>query len=114
MFRYGTTKASKRKYWSNQSLPQAYHKCAIPLQKLTYLVLEATGHKSTKDMLSLLWTTNGKPTFTNFPQAMPDQYKRTTSSPHGSIISYRHYYISEKQHFAKWDGRTVPSWWSST
>jgi hypothetical protein len=42
---------------------------------------------------------------TIFALAMPEIYKSNDS-----IISYRNYYIGEKQHLAKWTKREIPEW----
>lgn len=43
---------------------------------------------------------------TEFPQAMPDQYK----VPGDPVRAYRNYYIAEKIHFARWTRRRKPAW----
>lgn len=43
---------------------------------------------------------------TPFAQAMPDILKSDDA-----VISYRNYYIQEKQHLAKWSKRETPEWW---
>ena len=44
---------------------------------------------------------------TEFPQAMPDQYK----NPNDHVDAYRKYMIAEK-HYAKWEkGTEKPNWW---
>ncbi len=43
---------------------------------------------------------------TNFALAMPNQYKTKDA-----IVSYRKYYIEDKQHLASWKKRQVPSWY---
>ena len=40
------------------------------------------------------------------PACMPDEYKTDCV-----VESYRNYYLGDKAHFAKWDGRKVPYWW---
>ena len=40
-----------------------------------------------------------------YPQCMPDQYKRDDP-----VDAYRAYYIGEKQHLAKWTNRPIPEW----
>jgi hypothetical protein len=47
-----------------------------------------------------------KNTFTQPPQAMPEQYRSNDS-----IYSYRQYYIKEKNHLAKWTRREIPNWY---
>jgi len=42
---------------------------------------------------------------TEFPQAMPDQYKTEDS-----IVAYRNYYNGAKASFAKWTKRKKPNW----
>jgi len=39
--------------------------------------------------------------------AMPDKYKVTGDS----ILSYKQYYIGDKQHLASWKKRDVPNWY---
>jgi hypothetical protein len=46
-----------------------------------------------------------KTKLTDFALAMPDQYK--TSDP---VMSYRQYYLSEKNHLFKWTNRDAPDW----
>lgn len=41
---------------------------------------------------------------TDFPQAMPDQYKNPDP-----VVAYRNYYMGEKANFAKWKTE-VPHW----
>ncbi|MCY4044446.1 MAG: hypothetical protein OXE99_05140 [Cellvibrionales bacterium] len=43
---------------------------------------------------------------TDFPQAMPDEYK----VPGDAVKAYRNFYIGEKLTFAKWTKREVPEW----
>ena len=47
---------------------------------------------------------------TEFPQAMPDEYKVEGNAPK----AYRNYYMGEKSGFAKWTNRLAPDWWSIT
>ena len=66
-------------------------------------------HKSSL-LLKWVWDNQHLLTFpktglTQFPLAMPDQYK--TSDP---IESYRNYYMGEKQHIFNWTGRDKPNW----
>ena len=42
---------------------------------------------------------------TEFPQAMPDQYKNQNA-----VIAYRQYYLAEKIKFAKWKLGNTPMW----
>lgn len=44
---------------------------------------------------------------TEFPQAMPDQYK----IPGKPVEAYRRFYLGEKMGFARWTKREVP-WWA--
>lgn len=43
---------------------------------------------------------------TQFPQAMPDSFKRLSA-----VDAYREYYIHEKSDIATWKKRKVPSWY---
>ena len=43
---------------------------------------------------------------TEFPQAMPEQY-RVTGDP---VTAYRNFYVGEKMRFARWTKRSVPEW----
>lgn len=44
---------------------------------------------------------------TEWPQCMPDHYKRSST-----IEAYRLYYYHEKKHLAKWSSpASVPEWW---
>ena len=43
---------------------------------------------------------------TEFPQAMPDQYK----VPGDPVSAYRAFYIGDKARFARWKKREVPDW----
>lgn len=43
--------------------------------------------------------------FTNFVQAMPEQYK-----DEDVVKAYRNYYVGDKAKIAKWTYRTVPKW----
>jgi hypothetical protein len=43
---------------------------------------------------------------TEFPQAMPEQYKR----PGAPVDAYRMFYIGEKMKFARWTRQTQPEW----
>jgi len=45
-------------------------------------------------------------TMTEFPQAMPDQYK----VPGDAVQAYKNYYKGDKAKFAKWTKRKVPEW----
>ena len=45
---------------------------------------------------------------TEFPQAMPDQYK----VPADPVTAYRNFYIGEKARFATWKKREIPAWFS--
>jgi hypothetical protein len=42
--------------------------------------------------------------------AMPDKYKVQDDS----ILSYKNYYIGDKQHLASWKKRNVPVWYVTT
>jgi len=42
---------------------------------------------------------------TEFPQAMPMQYKQINP-----VDGYRTYYIIDKKRFAKWSNRSIPDW----
>lgn len=42
--------------------------------------------------------------------AMPDKYK----VPNDSIMSYKNYYVGDKQHLASWKKRNVPIWYAIT
>lgn len=44
--------------------------------------------------------------FTEFPQAMPEQY-RVAGDP---VTAYQKFYIGEKLRFARWTKRPVPAW----
>lgn len=44
---------------------------------------------------------------TEFPQAMPDEYK----VPGDAVAAYRNFYLGEKSAFAKWTTRAEPDWW---
>lgn len=44
---------------------------------------------------------------TPMPQCMPEQYK----VPSNSIKAYHNYYIGDKQRFAVWTNRSIPSWY---
>lgn len=46
--------------------------------------------------------------FTEPTPAMPEKYKQESSSE-----SYRQYYIHEKNRFASWKNREVPSWYTT-
>ena len=48
-----------------------------------------------------------KPFFDPTP-AMPDEYK----VPGNSIVSYRNYYVGDKQRMAKWKNRSKPDWYT--
>jgi hypothetical protein len=48
------------------------------------------------------------PKFTEPTPAMPDKYKVVNNS----IISYKNYYVGDKQHLASWKNRTVPNWYA--
>jgi hypothetical protein len=48
------------------------------------------------------------PKFTEPTPAMPDKYKVVNNS----IISYKNYYVGDKQHLASWKKRTVPNWYA--
>ena len=43
---------------------------------------------------------------TEFPQAMPEQYK----VPGDPVLAYRKFYIGEKLKFARWTRRRRPAW----
>ena len=45
---------------------------------------------------------------TPFVQAMPNEYK----IPGDAITAYRHFYIAEKQCFARWTRRDKPDWFA--
>lgn len=45
--------------------------------------------------------------FTEPTPAMPDKYKVDSNS----ILSYKNYYIGDKQHLASWKKRNVPIWY---
>jgi hypothetical protein len=44
---------------------------------------------------------------TSMPQCMPENYK----VPDNSIQAYHNYYIGDKQRFAVWTNRPIPSWY---
>ena len=46
---------------------------------------------------------------TEFPQAMPDQYK----VPGDAVAAYRRFYLAEKSAFASWTRRPAPAWWTA-
>lgn len=46
-------------------------------------------------------------TFTEPPQAMPQQFKQANS-----VYAYRNYYIGGKKHLAKWSKRNKPYWYT--
>ena len=46
---------------------------------------------------------------TPMPQCMPEDYKVPTDS----IQAYHNYYINDKQPFAVWTNRPIPSWFVS-
>ena len=48
-----------------------------------------------------------KGSFTQPPQAMPDDCKGSCA-----VVAYRNYYINHKQHFATWKQRIAPSWFN--
>ena len=41
------------------------------------------------------------------PQCMPNEYKCSDT-----VRAYRQYYVGEKAHFAKWNSREVPHWFT--
>lgn len=43
---------------------------------------------------------------TEFPQAMPDQFK----VPGDPVLAYRQFYLGEKMEFARWTKRPIPDW----
>ena len=43
---------------------------------------------------------------TEFPQAMPDEYK----VPNAPVEAYRQFYIGEKMKFARWTNQFQPEW----
>jgi hypothetical protein len=45
---------------------------------------------------------------TEFPQAMPDEYKSCISA----VTAYRRYYLKNKSRFAKWKDGGVPAWYT--
>jgi hypothetical protein len=47
---------------------------------------------------------------TEFPQAMPDQFK----VPGDPVLAYRQFYLGEKMEFARWTKRPIPEWATST
>src|SRR6056297_430755 len=47
---------------------------------------------------------------TEFPQAMPDEFKVRENPVQG----YRNFYIYDKSRFAKWTKRPVPDWYKKT
>lgn len=48
-----------------------------------------------------------KDNFTKFALAMPKDYHCN----HGTVSSYRKYYLNDKRHLAKWTKRETPFWW---
>lgn len=46
---------------------------------------------------------------TQFPQAMPEQYK----VPDDPVAAYRAFYLGEKSAFATWKRRSAPPWWTA-
>lgn len=70
-----------------------------------YRYNKSVNHKSYDVILSLPLPNIPDKGLTQFPQAMPNEYKN--SNP---IIAYRKYYIGEKQHFANWTKREIPYW----
>jgi hypothetical protein len=63
-------------------------------------------HKSHRVIMSLPTPNLYNFGLTPFVLVMPNYCK--TNNP---IISYRQYYINEKQHIAKWTNRDCPYWW---
>jgi hypothetical protein len=49
-----------------------------------------------------------RPTYTQPPQCMPDEYK----VPGDAVRAYRNYYKGEKARFAKWQYSKTPEWWT--
>lgn len=47
-------------------------------------------------------------TLTEFPQAMPEQYKSESA-----VTAYRNYYLGEKVSFCRWTKRDIPEWFKS-
>jgi len=47
---------------------------------------------------------------TDFPQAMPEQYK----VPGNPVQAYRNFYVGEKLQFARWTRRRRPTWLEET
>ena len=64
-------------------------------------------HKSAKIIKSLPEPPIPDIGLTEFPQAMPDEYKVA-----GDLVQgYRNFYIHDKSRFAKWTKRAVPEWY---
>lgn len=66
---------------------------------------KSVNHKSYDVILSLPLPNIPDKGLTQFPQAMPNEYKNNNP-----IKAYRKYYIGEKQHFANWTKREPPFW----
>lgn len=114
--RHGNQKRRQtlRKLYANQTSPIVIHKCAIPLQKLAYLIEESLGitYENTSQWKNLLYASCGQ-LYTPQPMAMPDEYKFTHSDPYTAVIhSYRNYYIQSKSRFAKWAYTRKPWWYT--
>ena len=68
-------------------------------------------HMTDKKMRGLLrkppYFMSERPTYTQPPQWMPDEYK----VPGDAGKAYRNYYKGEKSQFAKWAYSPTPDWW---
>lgn len=65
-----------------------------------------TNHKSIEVLGAIsdyVFESNG---LTEFPQAMPDEYK----VPGNAVLAYRQFYLGEKMRFARWTRRRIPAW----
>lgn len=94
--------------WARQSLSNWLY-----LRDLTKYVHEEwqyrynhkNNHKSYEVILSLPVPDIDDIGLTDFPQAMPVQYRGTNA-----VNAYRSYYNGDKRHLFKWKNREVPTW----
>lgn len=69
-----------------------------------------TDHKSMTALAEIIDYQYEKRGLTEFPQAMPDEFKVQGDA----VQAYRNFYLGDKARFAKWSKRPAPSWFLST
>ncbi len=78
-------------------------------EEYKYRYKKEDDHKSMAALEQIVEYTFESKGLTEFPQAMPDEFK----VPDDAVAAYRNFYLGEKMSFANWTRRKPPKWLNS-